>query len=783
MLKQNLKIFFRNIKRQRSSFLINVIGLSTGLACVLLIALWVFDELSVDKFHENNTRLYQVVETPEIDGRRVQNPFTAGLVAETLAQEFPEIEYSTSVRETGELLLSLEQTNLKAYGLFASTEFFDVFSFKLVQGDNKTVLGDKNSIVLSEDLATKFFGNTRNVVGKVVQLYGERPFKVSGILENVPANSSIQFDFVLPYEFFKEINPKTLDWGYNTTSAYLVLKKGVNIADFNVKIKDFIQTKSSDTDRPLSTRLFSDNHLYDKYRDGVEKAGRITYVQLFSLIAFLILIIACINFMNLSTANASRRLKEIGIKKVMGSKRNVLVSQYLVESLAMTFLSLLIALLIVALLLPPFNAIAAKEMELHLSVQFLLVISIILVVTGLLAGSYPAFYLSGLNTISTLRGKLNTSTEEVFARRGLVIFQFVLSTILIVSVLIIYRQLEFAQNKNLGYDKDNIVYFDIDEKIRQNLDTFLSALEQLEGIESASSISTNIVGGNNTTTRLQWPGKMAEEKEVFQIRPVNYNMIETFDIDIIKGRSFSKEYGAEESKIIFNQTAIDVMGLEDPIGKGVSLENTNFEIVGVTEDFHFASLHEEIKPLFFVLRPEWTHTVMVKIKAGWEKIALGKLHKFYERYNPGMDFDYKFLDDTYTAQYAAEERVSILAKYFAGLAILISCLGLFGLATFNAERRRKEISIRKVLGQSVIQVTVMLSSEFAKLVLVSITIALPIAYLLANNWLSGFAYRIPLQIWYFLGAGLVALSIAILTVGGQAIKAANNNPVEGLRDE
>jgi hypothetical protein len=437
----------------------------------------------------------------------------------------------------------------------------------------------------------------------------------------------------------------------------------------------------------------------------------------------------------------------------------------------------------VALLLPQFNAIAAKEMTLDFSVQFVLATVVILVVTGLLAGSYPAIYLSGLNTITTLKGKLNTSREEVFARRGLVIFQFVLSTVLIVSVLIIYRQLEYVQNKNLGYDKNNVVYFDIDGKIKQNLEMFLSALEQLEGVESASSISTNIVGGNNTTTRLQWPGKMAEKKEVFQIRPVNYNMIETFNIDIIKGRSFSKEYGVEESKIIFNQTAIDVMGLEDPIGKRVSLENTNFEIVGVTEDFHFASLHEEIKPLFFVLRPEWTGTVMAKIKAGWEKIALGKLQKFYERYNPGMDFDYKFLDDTYAAQYAAEERVSTLAKYFAGLAILISCLGLFGLATFNAERRRKEISIRKVLGQSVTQVTVMLSGEFAKLVLVSIIIALPIAYLLANNWLSGFAYRIPLQIWYFLGAGIVTLSIAIITVGGQAIKAANNNPVRGLRDE
>ncbi|MEO1010293.1 MAG: ABC transporter permease [Bacteroidota bacterium] len=782
MLKHNLKLFFRNIGKNKSTFLINIIGLSSGLACALLIALWVFDELSVDKFHKNETQLYQVVETPEVEGRTVQNPSTAGLLAETLAEELPEIQHSTGIRKTGEVLLSREETHFRAEGLFASEAFFDVFSFPLLQGNNGSVLNDKNAIVVSEDLAIRFFGQTENVLGKTLMYMG-MPFTISGILKNVPANSTLQFDFVMPFSFFKETSPRALDWAYNLVQVYLVLKKGTNIPDFNAKIKGFIATKISDTSRPLRTRLFSENYLYNTFRGRTEKAGRITYVRLFSLIAFLILVIACINFMNLSTANASRRLKEIGIKKAMGSKRSVLVSQYLVESLATTFLSFLLALLIVVLLLPLFNALAAKEMQFRFTGQFVSIVGIILVVTGLLAGSYPALYLSGLNTISTLKGKLNTSTKEVFARRGLVVFQFVLSTVLIVSVLIVYQQLEYTQNKNLGYDKDNIIYFDIEGKARQNLDTFLSAVENLEGIASASSISTNIVGGNNTTTRLQWPGKNPDSKEVFQIRPVNYNMIETFNIDIIKGRSFSKEYGAEASKIIFNKTAIDAMGLEDPIGKKVSLQNTDFEIVGVSEDFHFASLHEEIKPLFFVLRPEWTRTVMAKIKVGREKVALDNLREFYETYNPGMDFDFKFLDDTYAAQYAAEQRVSTLAKFFAGLAILISCLGLFGLALFNAERRRKEISIRKVLGQSVAQVTVMLSSEFAKLVLVAIVIALPLAYMLAQNWLSGFAYRIPLQLWYFLGAGVLALGIAMLTVGSQALGAANRNPVEGLREE
>ena len=634
MILHNLKLFFRNIKRNKSTFLINIIGLSTGLACAMLIALWVFDELKVDKFHENEARLYQVVETPEIDGRRVQNPSTAGLMAETMARELPEIENSTSVRASRELLFSYEENNLKAQGLFTSPEFFDVFSFPLVHGDKRNLLSDKNSVVLSEDLAMRLFGSVDNVMGKTVQLYGNRPFMVSGILEDVPNNSSIQFDFVLPFDFFKEISPNALNWDYNTTNVYLVLKAGTDVAEFDSKIKNFIGTKTKANGRLLSTRLFSDNYLYDKFRDRVEKSGRITYVRLFSLIAFLILLIACINFMNLSTANASSRLKEIGIKKAMGSKRSVLVSQYLVESLLMTIISAVLALFMVALLLPQFNVLAAKEITLDLTLEYLLVFGTILLVTGLLAGSYPAFYLSGLDAITTLKGKLNSSFGEVFARKGLVVFQFVLSTVLILSVFIVYKQLEFAQNKNLGYDKDNLVYFDINGKIRQNLDTFLSALEQLEGVKSASSISTNIVGGNNTTTRLQWPGKMPDQQEVFQIRPVNYNMIETFDIGMLQGRSFSKEYGAEESKIIFNRTAIDAMGLRDPIGKQVSLQNTDFEIVGVAEDFHFASLHQEIKPLFFVLRPEWTRTVMGQNPGGQRKNCFGQPSGFLRTVQP-----------------------------------------------------------------------------------------------------------------------------------------------------
>jgi putative ABC transport system permease protein len=783
MLVYDIKIFLRKIVRYKNTFIINITGLSTGLACVLLITLWVADELSTDKFHENDSHLYQVVEYSETDGTIITNPRTAGLVADNLIREFPEIEYCTSVRETNELNISFENTFLKATGLYAGEEFFEVFSFPLLEGDKSTILRIKNSIVLSETLAVKLFGSINAAVGKTILLGKNKPFVVSGVSDRVPSNSSIQFDFVISFEFFKDINPNTLNWSYNTTNAYLVLKNGVDPEKFNAKIKDFIRSKSSDKYRTLSTRLFSDSYLYSNYENGVQKGGRIEYVKLIALIAFLILLIACINFMNLSTANASRRLKEIGIKKALGSRRKALIFQFLGESIYITFISLLFALFIADFLIPQFNEVTGKHLTLTFSIHYFTIISSILFITGIIAGSYPAFYLSGLNTITTLKAKLNISIGEIFARRGLVIFQFVLSVILIVFVLVIYMQIEFVQNKNLGYNKENIIYFDLEENIQPNIDPFLSALQQVDGIEKASSIGTNIVGGNNTFNSLDWPGKNSDEKVVFQMRAVNYGMIELFDIAILKGRTFSKDFGAEDSKIIFNQAAINVMGLNDPIGKEISIQGTKFEIIGVTEDFHFASLYQEIKPLFFVLQPSWTNIVMAKITKGKEQLALNNLKDFYQQYNPGKQLDYKFLDDTYKSQYIAEQRVSIMARYFAGLAILISCMGLLGLSTFNAERRRKEISIRKIFGQKASQIAIMLSSEFTKLVLVSIIIALPFAYLVTDSWLSSFAYKVSLQMWYYLVAGIVALLIAILTVGSQAIHYANKNPVDALRYE
>ncbi|WP_190810264.1 ABC transporter permease [Flagellimonas sp. S3867] len=784
MLKHNIKLFFRSIKRNVSSFLINIIGLSTGLACAMFIALWVSDELGVDKFHENHDRIYQVAENVEFsDGIQTMVESSAPM-AEFLVAQMPEVEYASAVILPGwfgKHTLSVGDNTLKAQGQLVSKDYFNIFSYELIQGDKNKIIADPNAIVISKDLAIKLFGTTNNVVGKSIQYEKDRQFQVSGIFKGAPSNSTVQFDFALSDKAYTDEAPwnsiNTDTWNSTGPQVYVLLKEGADIEALNSKVAKIRKERNENDLRTSVLIPFSEHYLHGTYKNGKQVGGRIEYVELFSMIAILILIIACINFMNLSTARASKRLKEIGVKKAVGAKRKTFLFQFLGESVLMSIMSLFVALFMVALLLPRFNTIVGKQLALSFDFNLVVLTLGITIVTGLLAGSYPAIYLSGFNAVAVLKGKLNRSVGELWTRKGLVVVQFALSIILIVSVIVVYNQIQFAQNQNLGYSKDNIVYFKAEGKIKEQLPTFLAELKKLPGIKNASGTTHSMIG-HNWSTSLEWEGMDPENEIGFQIVGVDYDFIETMDMQIVAGRGFNRAYG-DSVGVIFNETAIKAMGLEDPIGKIVE---QRIEIVGVVKDFHFKSLHDKVEPLFMAIMPQ-INKVMVRIEAGKERDAIEEINGLYQAFNPGFQFEYEFLDDNYKALYASEQRVATLSKYFAGMAILISCLGLFGLAMFTAERRKKEISVRKVLGQTVAEVTVMLSSDFAKLVLVAILIALPIAYLVANNWLSGFAYHIPLKVWYFLAAGATALLVAMLTVGSQAIQAANRNPVDGLREE
>jgi predicted permease len=786
MFKHYLLLSYRSFSRFKGSFFINLVGLSTGLACTLLIYLWVNDELHFDKFYEKDSQLYQVLEHRKHAEGLVTFWTTSGPTATSLLEDMPEVEYAATTLGPQPATLSVGDKNIKAEGKYASKDYFRVFSHPLMGGDSQNILADKNSVVLSESLAKSLFNSTQNSIGKMVAFDHDKVYQVSGVYKALPANSSMQFDFVLSFEKYIETNEWARVWGNTAPFTYLLLKPGTDIGAFNRKIARYVQSKTENniTHRTMFVKRFSENYLYGKYENGVQAGGRIDYVELFSIIALFILVIACINFMNLSTAKASRRLKEVGVKKTIGADRRSLVFQYLAESLLMAFLSMMLSVVMVVLFLPSFNTITGKELSLQLDPTLMLAVLVITVLTGLIAGSYPALYLSGFNPISMLKGQLPTSAGEIWVRKGLVVFQFALSIILIVAVLVVYQQMEFVQNRNLGYNQDNLLYINKEGKLgdKNTMQTFLEEVKNIPGVVNASSLGHTLTGHNGGTYGLQWEGKDPNDKTEFENVAVNYGVIEMLGIEMAAGRTFSREYGADSAKIIFNESAIAFMNLSDPIGKVIKLWGNDMEIIGVAKDFHFESLHEKVKPLFFRLAPQHTKLLMVKVGAGKEKEVINTLEPLYQAYNPGFTFEYKFLDQDFQALYEAEKRVAILSRFFAGLAILISCLGLFGLAAFTAERRRKEIGIRKVLGSSQMRIVYLLSGEFTRMVLISIIIALPLSYLLLSSWLDSFALKIDLEPWYFIGAGLIALLIAWLTVGVQAVKASRVNPIQTLRE-
>ncbi len=794
MLKHNLLMIVRNIKRNKSSFFINLIGLSAGLFCTIMIYLWVNDELSVDKFHEKDKQLYQVMQNfYRPDGMQTLEN-TPGLLAEALAKEFPEIEYSAAVMSFGgKGILSLDNHQIQASDNFVSQDFFHIFSYPLLRGNADQVLSDPNSIVLSDEMAVKLFGSVDDAVGKTVKwdkvmwsVSFPIDYKISGVFEKPPSNSSVQFDVLCSYELLLERWSENLvRWTNHNPHTYLVLHENTNIYEFNAKIKDFIQTKNPNTSNTLFIRPYSDRYLYNHYEKGVQSGGRITYVRLFSIIALFILAIACINFMNLSTAKATGRLKEIGVKKTIGANRTTLIIQYIGESLLIAFSSLLIAIILVILLLPEFNSITGKHLDFVMDSSKILSILGITFLTGIFSGSYPALYLSQFNPVSILKGRLMSSMGELWTRKGLVVFQFIISVILIVFVVIVHKQIDYIQNKNLGLARDHIVRIKRDVQLQKNFDTFLFELKKIPGIVNASNSSGDVTGHHSSTTG----GILynAEKNEFrFAMMDVNFNFFETLGMTFKSGRSFSKEFGSEESAVILNETGVELLGIENPVGKTVDVWGKKMQIVGVVKDFHFESLYDKVMPCFFRKNnpnKDFANNIWVKIAAGRERETLEQMRYLYNEFIPGLEFEYRFLDQDYEKLYESELRVAQLSRYFAGMAVLISCLGLFGLSSFTAEKRRKEISVRKVLGSSSTRIVYLLAGDFTRIVITSMLFSLPISYFLAGHWLNSFAYRIPLDIHYFIYAAIVTLLITWFTIGSQAINAALRNPIDALRNE
>lgn len=789
MIRNNFKICWRHLIKDRQFTVLNVLGLSAGLACALLIYLWVHDELSVDKFFKKNSQIYQLMELRKSDGEIKLSDESSGLLNEVLKAQEPEIEYATAVAPPEwwqKFTLTAGDKNIKAIGQYAGKDYFNIFSFNLLEGSPGRVLADKTSIVISDELARKLFNTTENIIGKVVRFQQEKDFFVSGVFEKVPDHSSQQFDFVLSFDYLFEVQQWVKTWISTGPHNFVLLKQGTDVAALNRRIANAVLANSGDSTRSVAAMLFADNYVHHTFDHGSRVGGRMQYVRLFSIIAAFILGIACINFMNLSTARASKRLKEVGIKKVVGAGRRQLIAQFLMESLLLTAFAMILAVGFALIILPAFNALTGKSISAAFDLTLILRLIGITIFTGLLSGSYPALYLSGFNPISILKGKLQASMGEIFSRKGLVIFQFSISVMLIISVLVVSRQVQFIQGTDPGYRKDNVVRFNSEGRIRKNVEPFMADLKKIPGVLNASFTFNNMVGRNFGHSGLDWDGKDPNENIYFEGFGGSYDFIETMGMQIKEGRSFSKNYGAENSKIILNEAAIRVMHLKDPVGKTIKMFDNPAQIIGIIKDFHFESLHEAVKPMYMTLVDgvdnPW-FKIMVRIKGGQERQTIARIQKFYESFNPGFPFDFNFLDEAYQKQYQTETRAGTLSRYFAGLAIIISCLGLFGLATFTAQRRQKEIGIRKVIGASVAQIATMLSGDFLKLVLIAVLIAFPVAWWAMNQWLNGFAYRIHMGIDVFVIAGISAVAITVFTIGFQTVRAALANPSRSLKSE
>jgi ABC-type antimicrobial peptide transport system permease subunit len=790
MIKNYFKIAWRNLIKNKAHTFINMAGLSVGLACSLLIMLWVQNEVSVDAFHKNKSRLYNVYERRYFDHKISGQYNTPGVLAAEMKKVFPEVEYAVSGVYNEENTFMVKNKILKYNGGAADADFFKMFSYPLLQGNAQTALNSPLSVVVSRKMATSFFGSPEAAMGKTIRFENKKDFTISGVFENLPDNTLEKFEYLINWNAFLIENPSAKEWDNNWPRTTVMLKANANPDLFEKKIAHFLDNyKTGQKKGVYSTELdiqpFADKYLYGNFAGTKFSEGRIEYVKLFSIVAIFILLIASINFMNLTTARSVKRAREIGVRKVVGAMRSVLIKQFIGESLMVTSLAVIISLALLVLLLPLFNQVTQKQIELPFEqVDFWLKLLAITLVTGLVSGSYPALFLSSFNPIKVLKGTLKLDAGTTLFRKGLVVFQFVLSVIMIIGTIVVARQMSFIQSRNLGYDRENLVYMPVEGELKTQYNVFKDEALKMPGIQSITISGSRPTIIDNGTTGVEWSGKDPNNSIRFVQTAIGYDFIKTLKLNLLAGRDFSKDFPTDTAGYIINETAMKRMGYTNPIGQPLSLWGQKGKIIGVIKDFHLNSMREPILPLILWLGQKQGYgSLLIRTEPGKTKEALASLESLSKQINPAFPFNYSFSDEEYQNLYRSEQIVGKLASTFAFLAIFISCLGLLGLAMFTAEQRIKEIGIRKVLGASVSSLFTLLSSEFLVLVIIALLIASPIAWYAMNKWLQGFVYHTQVQWWVFaLSGGLIVL-IAMATVSFQAARAALINPVKSLRSE
>jgi ABC-type antimicrobial peptide transport system permease subunit len=734
--------------------------------------------------------LYKVYEreyySTHIDG----NYDTPGLLAYELKKLIPEVEDAAMMQEENDHnALQAGNKILKVEGSAVSASLLKMFTYPLLEGDPNTALASVTSIAISEKTALQFFGSIQEAMGKTIRFDNRKDFMVTGVFANLPATASRKFDYLVSWESWVADHLWTKQWDNSGPLTFVLLRKDANATLVDKKIAHFLDNYNKDQSAAyhieLGLQKFDEVYLHSQFKEGKVSGGRIEYVYLFSIVAIFIVVIACINFMNLTTARSVKRAKEVGVRKSVGAFRSVLITQFISESLVLTAIAVVIALLLMALLLPVFNQLTQLQIDLRLvQGSFWIKVGILTLVTGLLAGLYPAFYLSSFNPVKVLKGTTKLTTGAVWFRKGLVVFQFVLSIVLVIGTIVVSRQINFIRNKNLGYDRDNLVYIPIEGELFKKYTLFKEEALRMPGIQNISQVSDNPSNMDAQTKGVDWEGRDPGTMISFEQPVVGYDFVRTMKLQLTEGRDFSKDYPTDADAYVINETAAHKIGYTKAVGRWLVKNGRKGYIIGVLKDFHFRSLHEQINPMIVQVREAGGYgNILVRIQSGKTRETMAGIESLCRKLNPAFPFTYSFSDQEFQKLYQSEQIAGDLSTIFAVLAILISCLGLLGLVMFTAEQRTKEIGIRKVLGASVAGIVRLMTADFIKLVLIAIVVAIPIAWWAMNQWLNDYAYKTSIGWWTFVLAGGVAILIALGTISFHAIKAALANPVVSLKNE
>lgn len=786
MLSNYIKTSFRSFKKHSSYGILNIAGLAVGIACAAFIFLWVEDELNFDQQFAKKDRLYRILETQTYEGKTGTFWATPGPLAAGIKAEIPGIKNAARLSWTRKMLFTKDEKPVYVAGAYADQALFDMLQLPFIKGNPATAFKDPHSLVINEKTARLFFGE-EDPIGKTLKVDNRDPYTITGVMKNLSENTSFDFEWLAPYVIYEAQNQWLKEWGNNGTMTYVELQANASVPAVNKKLEHYLSTKG---DIETTCFLFSMNdwRLYSGFENGKQTGdGRIKYVRLFTLIAWIILAIACINFMNLSTARSSQRAREVGVRKVLGAAKSKLVTQFICESLFLAFVAVFIALIMIYVFMPGFNTLVEKKLALDITNPWhlggLLGIGLL---SGLVAGSYPAFFLSSFNPVFVLKGlKLKGSASAGFIRTGLVVTQFTISIMLILATVVIYHQIQHIRHRQLGYDRQHLVYMDLRGDMGKHFSAIKNQLLATGAVQNAALSSSTILSFGSNGSNFTWGGKDPAVDVLITQEEVSPEYVSTMGLKLVSGRDFYTDSKSDSNSIIINETLARMITKDNPANNTLTRgDGTKYEITGVIKNFVYNDLYGKSVPLILYANPEGARFLTIRFKPGANvPDALKKVEQIMVANNPGYPFEYEFVDTEFNNRFKMEAMIGKLAGMFAILAIFISCLGLFGLAAYTAERRTKEIGIRKIMGASISGLASLLSRDFMRLVLFSCVIAFPISWYTMSRWLNDYAYRISIQWWMFVLAGVLALAIALLTVIFQAIKVALANPLNSLKSE